>query len=61
MDRKAEEIKKIAYFVNFDLFFGIALVLPLNFTNIFAATDTITYFKIIPIGIFTKKLIFVLL
>ena len=54
MDRKPES-SKMAFFVNFDLFVAISLILPLNFTDIFAATDNSTYFKIIPIDIFMKK------
>ena len=56
MDRKPEKVKMV-FFLNFDLFFGISLVLPLNFTDVFAATDTdtTTYFKVIPIDIFMKK------
>ena len=46
----------MAFFVNFDLFFGILLVLSLKCTHIFATTDTTTYFKVIPINIFMKKL-----
>ena len=42
MDRKPEKLK-MTFFVNVDLLFGISLVLPLNFTDIFAAT---IYFKI---------------
>ena len=51
MDRKLEKVKT-AFFVNFDLFFGISVVLTLNFTDIFAATDI--YFKIISIDFFMK-------
>ena len=39
--------------MNFDLFFGISLILPPNFTDIFAATDI---FKIVPIDIFMKTI-----
>ena len=42
-------------FANFNLFLGISLVLPLNFNNTFAATNTTTYFEIKPIDIFVKK------
>ena len=49
---------KMALFVNFDLFFGISLILQLNFNDIFAATDILTYFKIIPIDIFMKRFFF---
>ena len=55
MDRRPEKVK-MAFFVNFDLFFGISLVLPLNFNGIFATTDTTTYFKVIRIDIFMKTL-----
>ena len=36
----------------------ICLILSLNFSDILTATDTTTYFKIIPIGIFIKLLHF---
>ena len=45
----------MASFVNFNLFFGISLVLCLNFTDVFVTTDATTYFKVIPIDIFVKK------
>ena len=44
----------MAVFANFNLFFGISLMLRLNFNDIYAATDIPTYFKIIPIDIFMK-------
>ena len=53
MDKKPEKVK-MAFFVNFDLFFGISLILLLNFTHFFAATNISTYFKFIPIDIFMK-------
>ena len=56
MVRKAEKLK-LAFFVNFDLFFGISVVLPLNFTSVLAATDTTLYFKILSIDVFMKKLL----
>ena len=43
-------------FANFDLLFGISLVLFLKFTHVFATTATNTYLKVIPINIFMKKL-----
>ena len=42
--------------VNFDLFFGISEVLPLNFSEIFAETYATTFFEVIPIDIFMKNL-----
>ena len=45
---------KMTFFVNFDQFFGISLILLLNFTDLFAATNNSTYFKFIPIDIFMK-------
>ena len=45
MNGKSENVI-IVFFVNFELFVGISVVLPLNFTNILATTDTTTYFKI---------------
>ena len=49
-----QKSSKIAFFVNFDLFFGISLILLLNFTDFFAATNISTYFKFLPIDIFMK-------
>ena len=45
---------KMTFFVNFDLFFGISLILLPNFTDFFATTNICTYFKFIPIDIFMK-------
>ena len=53
MHSKLEKIK-MEFFVNFDLFSGISLILPINITAVFAATDISTYFKNIPIDIFMK-------
>ena len=49
---------KMTFFVNFEPFSGIFQVLPINFKDIFSATDTTTYFKIKGIGIeiWIKKL-----
>ena len=46
MARNAKNVK-IAYtrIGNFDKFFGIAVVIPINFTDIFATTETSTYFQ----------------
>ena len=49
---------KMKFFVNFDLFFGISLILLLNFTDFFAPTNIYTYFKFIPIDIFMKTFFF---
>ena len=42
MDRKQEKIK-MEFLGNFDLFFGISMVHPLNFTKNFAATTYSDY------------------
>ena len=52
MDKKS----KIKLFMNFDLLFGISVVLPLNFTDVFASNYITTYFKVILINISMKKL-----
>ena len=44
MDWKPEKVKN-GIFVNFDLFFGITLVLSLNLNELFAATDATIYLK----------------
>ena len=46
--------KKSHFSGNFDLFFGISMILIINFTDFFAATNISTYFKFIPIDIFMK-------
>ena len=49
----------MAFFHKLKLFFGIAVVLALNFSDIFAATDTTTYCqKKVPIDSFMKKLFY---
>ena len=50
----AQESRKVkmAFLANFDQFFGNAVILPLNFTDSFAATATTTYSQKIPINIF---------
>ena len=47
---------KMAFFGDFDLFFGISIVRPLNFNNFFTATDAPTYFLKMYINIFVEKL-----
>ena len=42
MDRKTAKLKK-AVFLNFNPFFGISQILHLNFSYIFAATETTIY------------------
>ena len=44
MDRKSEKLK-FAFFVNYDLFFGISMVLPLNFNKNFTATTRYYIYK----------------
>ena len=44
------------FFSSFDLFFGIVVVRPLNFNDIFAATDGTTYLLKVRINIFLKQL-----
>ena len=44
--------EKMVFFVNFDLFYGISLVLPLNFTDLHSTQYQ--YFKLC-IAIFMKK------
>ena len=47
LQRKQERVKekvKKAFFGNLDIFFGISILLFLNFIDIFAATDTTSYF-----------------
>ena len=56
MDKKPEMVENLI-FREFDLFLNISLLLPLNFNDTFAATDTTTYFNIIPSDIFMKKLL----
>ena len=51
---KNQRTSKITFFVNFDVFFDICLVLSLNVNDIFA--DTTTSFKIILNDIFMIKL-----
>ena len=46
---------KIEFFVNFNQFFGISLVLAININDIFAATDTTIDLKILPIDICMQK------
>ena len=55
VDSKEEELK-MTFIMNFEIFFGIFVVLSQNFNNIFAATGTTLYFQKIPIDIFLKKL-----
>ena len=43
---------------NVNQLFRISVVVPLNFIDIFAATDTGTYFHQIPMEIFMKKIFF---
>ena len=47
--------KKSHFSGNFDLFSGICVVHPLNFSDIFAETNTTTFFKIMPIKSFLKQ------
>ena len=55
MDRKTEKVK-MAFFGNFDLFFGIYMILPRNFIENFASTDITTCFQKVHIDIFIKKI-----
>ena len=53
MNRKPEKVKN-GILREFLPSFPYFLDTPLNFTDIFAATEISTYFKIIPIDIFMK-------
>ena len=55
MNRKAENVKR-TFTMNFDLFLGISVEVLVNFSDIFTAIDTATYFKKVPINIFKNKL-----
>ena len=50
LDRMEEKLKHFSG--NFDLFSDICVVHPLNFSDIFAETNTTTFFKIKPIKSF---------
>ena len=54
MDRTAKGIKKLTCFGNFDLDSGIDEALSLNLNDIFAMTDTTTYFLKMPIDSFIE-------
>ena len=49
---------KITNFGYWDMFFDISMILPLIFTDMFAAINTTTYFPTKHIHIFTKKILF---
>ena len=55
MGKKPEKVKNVI-FVNFDRFFDISLLLPLNFSDIFASSDFSKYLEIIAVDNFMKKL-----